>query len=79
MLPHLWEMIFQTARALDIQVFAATHSDECLRAASQAAQKNAYTADLRLFRLDLHEGETVATDYSANELASAIASDQEVR
>jgi predicted ATPase len=78
-LPFLWKMIFTTAKALGIQVFAATHSDECLHAASQVVQKNSFTTDLRLFRLDLHEGKTAVTDYSADELAVAIASDQEVR
>lgn len=78
-LPHLWKMIFTTAKALGIQVFTATHSDECLHAASQVVQQSSYTTDLRLFRLDLREGKTAVIDYSADELASAIASDQEVR
>ncbi len=78
-LPHLWKMIFETARTLNVQVFATTHSDECLHAASQVVQQNSYTTDLRLFRLDLNNGRTAVTNYSAHELAAAIASDQEVR
>lgn len=78
-LPSLWKMIFKTARALDIQVFAATHSDECLRAASQVAQSQANLKDLRLFRLDLRNRKTIVTDYTGSELATAISSEQEVR
>jgi ABC-type cobalamin/Fe3+-siderophores transport system ATPase subunit len=77
-LPSLWKMIFKTAQALDIQVFATTHSDECILAASQMAQTE-YENDLRLFRLDLVQDKTIVTDYSGQELAVAIASDQEVR
>lgn len=78
-LPALWKMIFKTAHMLDIQVFAATHSDECLRAASQVANLQSSPQDLRLFRLDLRNGKTFITNYCADELATAIASDQEVR
>jgi AAA15 family ATPase/GTPase len=78
-LPSLWKMIFNTAHALNIQVFAATHSDECLHAASQIAQSQTDQKDLRLFRLDLRNGETYVTDYTADELSAAIGSDQEVR
>lgn len=78
-LPSLWEMIFKTAQALNVQVFAATHSDECLQAASQVAQAQTHPEDLRLFRLNLRSGKTIVTDYSADELAAAIDTDQEVR
>ncbi|MHC1730412.1 MAG: ATP/GTP-binding protein [Bacteroidales bacterium] len=61
-LPALWEMIFQTAVRLNIQVFVATHSDECLRAVSQIAQTKSYADELRLFRLDLRNGRTVVTE-----------------
>ena len=78
-LPSLWKMIFETAARLDVQVFAATHSDECLRAASQMARLQDAANALRLFRLDLRNGITSVTDYTAEELAAAMASDQEVR
>jgi len=78
-LPSLWNMIFKIAIELDIQVFAATHNDECLYAASQIAQSQANQKELRLFRLDLRDGKTIVTDYTADELVAALASDQEVR
>ncbi len=78
-LPGLWKMIFETARRLDVQVFAATHSDECIQAASQTVQELNLSEDLRLYRLDRTEHETRVVDYSAKTLAAAIASEQEVR
>ena len=78
-LPGLWRMIFETTNRLDVQVFAATHNDECIRAASQIAQASTNQQQLRLFRLDLIKEETRVTDYDADVLAVAIASEQEVR
>lgn len=78
-LPGLWKMIFETARRLDVQIFVATHSDECLRAASETVENLGLPEDLRLYRLDVVKENTVVTDYSAAELAAAIASKQEVR
>ena len=78
-LTGLWRMLFETAKRLDVQVFAATHSDECIRAASETVQALNCQQDLRLFRLDLVKGRTSVTDYDADDLAAAIASEQEVR
>jgi len=38
--PDLWRLIFQIAHRLDIQVFATTHSWDCVEAFQQAAQEN---------------------------------------
>ena len=37
-LVRLWDLIARTARKLNVQVFAATHSDECIRAVNEAVQ-----------------------------------------
>ncbi len=78
-LPGLWKMIFETARRLDVQVFAATHSDECIQAASQTIQELKLLDDLRLYRLDRLESGTRVVDYSAKALAAAIETELEVR
>jgi len=78
-LTDLWRMIVQTARRLEVQVFAATHSDECIRALHEAVEALGYQEDLRLYRFDLTANGTRAVDYSADELSAAIASEQEVR
>lgn len=36
--PDLWRLVFETARRLNVQVFAATHSWDCIKAFQQAAQ-----------------------------------------
>lgn len=37
--PDIWQLIFQVARRLNIQVFATTHSWDCIEAFQQAMQK----------------------------------------
>lgn len=78
-LVNLWRLIFQMARQLNVQVFAATHSDECIRAVNEAAQTLGYAQDLKLYRFDLVKDGTRVVDYSANELNAAIETEQEVR
>lgn len=36
--PDLWRLVFETASRLNVQVFAATHSWDCIKAFQQAAQ-----------------------------------------
>ena len=36
----LWRFVFQAARRLDVQVFAATHSLDCLRGFAQAVDED---------------------------------------
>ena len=38
--PHVWRLIFETAERLDIQVFATTHSWDCIDGFQQAAAEN---------------------------------------
>jgi len=78
-LPGMWRMIAQTARRLNVQVFAATHSDECIRALHSAVSALDYQTDLQLYRFDMTQRDTRVTHYTADELAAAIESEQEVR
>jgi hypothetical protein len=38
--PDLWRLIFEAARRLNVQVFATTHSWDCIKAFQQAADEN---------------------------------------
>lgn len=78
-LVNLWRLLFQMARQLNVQVFAATHSDECIRAVNEAMHTLGYTQDLKLYRFDLAKEGTRVVDYNANELNAAIETEQEVR
>lgn len=50
-LPIVWKGLFAAARELDVQIFATTHSLECIRAADEAARAGG-NYDLALIRLD---------------------------
>ena len=78
-LTEVWRMILQTSHDLIVQVFATTHSDECLKAAYEAVDSLEYYDNLKLFRFDRTEDETKVVDYSTKQLLYAIASEQEVR
>jgi len=74
----VWKAIGVAARQLDVQVFATTHSYECITAAHEA-----FTAsgpyDLRLYRLDrINEGIQVAA-YDQDVLGYAAEMSHEVR
>jgi len=78
-LTNVWKMIFQTSRKLNIQVFVATHSDECIKAAYEAVESLECYDSLKLYRFDKMKDRTRVEDYTAKELSYAIASEQEVR
>jgi AAA15 family ATPase/GTPase len=49
-LPQVWKGVAEVAKRLEVQVFATTHSRECLAAAHEAfAARNEY--DLRVIQL----------------------------
>ena len=52
----LWRFIFRAARTLDIQLFATTHSLDCLRGFAEAAEEDE-EADVQVIRLEKVEGE----------------------
>ncbi len=72
----LWEMIFNVAEKLHIQVFATTHSDDCVRSFSAIARHQKGS----IIRLQERRGEIIATSYDdADELDYIATSDTEVR
>ncbi len=52
----LWKFIFRAASSLDVQVFATTHSLDCLRGFAEAAAEDE-EADAQVIRLEEVEGE----------------------
>ncbi len=79
MLPKVWQAIAWVAREMNTQVFATTHSRECLIAAHQAfSESDLY--DFRLFRLEFDpEGEIRAVAYDRELLEFVLEQDWEVR
>jgi hypothetical protein len=74
----IWKAIAVAARRSDTQVFATTHSWECIQAAHEAfLQSDNY--DFGLYRLDRINNEVKPVTYNQKTLATAIATDLEVR
>ena len=58
--PELWQFIFRVARRLNVQVFATTHSWDCIEAFQKAASTDKQ-AEGFLIRLESKLGDIVAT------------------
>lgn len=77
-LPVIWKGLFHAAAEADLQVFATTHSWECILAADEAARgQDRY--DLSLIRLDRVEGTVKATVMDDKTVAAARDLDWELR
>jgi AAA15 family ATPase/GTPase len=77
-LKEVWQAIAQTARQSDVQVFATTHSWECLRWAHEAfSESKEY--DLRVFRLDRADGSVSVASYDRERIESALFNAVEMR
>ena len=78
----VWKMVFELAAELDIQVFATTHSQDCINSFTQAAQKHPEEGvlfKLSRSRATSDEGKIIATVYSEEQLAFASETEMEVR
>jgi hypothetical protein len=77
-LPTVWEALGETARRLNVQVFATTHSYECIKSAHEAfSKRDSY--DFRLYRLEEVEGNIQAVAYDREALGIALEARLEVR
>jgi len=76
-LPDVWNLIFKTAKELNVQVFATTHSKDCVEAFAVASNES--PEDGELIRLERHGEKIVAKTISEERLAQAVNHDVEVR
>jgi ABC-type cobalamin/Fe3+-siderophores transport system ATPase subunit len=74
----VWRLIFETAHRLNVQVFATTHSSDCIKAFQQAADENK-EEDGILIRLENRKGKIVATEFDERRLGIATREEIEVR
>jgi hypothetical protein len=75
----MWKMVLTTARRRNLQVFATTHSIDCLTALKRiCAQDETAGNDVRVVRL-VKGGPTTGITFTAAELATAIEGEVEVR
>lgn len=76
--PDIWRLIFQVARRLNIQVFATTHSWDCIEAFQRAA-KEEHQEEGYLIRLEYIQGNIAATVFDESKLGIATREHIEVR
>ncbi len=76
--PDLWRLIFQVARRLNVQVFATTHSWDCIEGFQKAANADKQTEGL-LIRLESIKGDIVSTLFDERQQGIATREQIEVR
>ena len=76
--PDLWRFIFRLAQSLDVQVFATTHSWDCIEAFQRGAIEDHQEEGL-LIRLESKKGEIGVTLYGEREFTIATREHIEVR
>ncbi len=73
-----WSIVLEAAQKFNVQVFATTHSFDCVRAFAKAAIENE-KAEGTLVRLDNKDGQIRTVEYSEKHLEIAADQDIEVR
>jgi len=79
---EVWKMIFMLAKELDIQVFATTHSLDCIESFTKVALNspdNGVLFKMSQSKLTSDKGKIIATVYDEEALKTVTASDLEVR
>jgi AAA15 family ATPase/GTPase len=75
----MWRLVLKTSQDLDVQVFATTHSWDCIAAFKEALQELEDQSVAKLFRLDSKYGKLRAVEYDAEEIRIAVNQGVEVR
>lgn len=73
---QLWKVIFSLSEKLNIQVFATTHSEDCILGFENVLNNPNNNLEGKLIRLDNINGVIKQVEYNANELK--IATDQNI-
>ena len=76
-LPKVWDVVFRLSEKLNVQVFATTHSSDCVRGFESAWKEHIDAG--AFFRLDAKDGDVKATAYDCETLSDALEMDVEVR
>jgi hypothetical protein len=74
----MWKLIFGAARELDVQVFATTHSFDCIQSLAQVCVSETH-ADNRVTLQRMEPGKAKAVPYSEAEILQAAERNIEVR
>lgn len=79
LLNQFWSLVSKLASETNGQVFAVTHSRECIGAAVKGFQKENNLADLAYYRLEEGVNRVECVSYDGQELIDALSSDWEMR
>jgi hypothetical protein len=74
----VWRALIEAARAANVQIFATTHSQECM-ASAHAAAKECLQHDLSVYRLERADGDIRAVSLPYESLDTALEQGWEVR
>lgn len=75
----MWRLVLEVAQQLNVQVFATTHSWDCVSAFQEALAQSEDSSVGKLFRLSLRDENIRAVEYTADELTIAVRQSIEVR
>ena len=75
----VWNVIFRAADRFNTQIFATTHSYECIESAYRADERLEQEDYLQLFRMELDGNRPTAQKYDREALSGAMEKDIEVR
>ncbi|GAK53508.1 Gll3079 protein [Candidatus Moduliflexus flocculans] len=78
---QIWELIFDLATQLNVQVFATTHSNDTIEALERAASLKKYEENIKLIKLKSvpKTGRIKPVELDSRSLKSLIEQDIEVR
>lgn len=75
----IWKALFSWAQELNVQVFATTHSIECVKAFSDSLDTTLFGSEAKLFRIERKEEKFRAVEYTKELLAESLESNWEIR
>ncbi len=76
--PKIWQLVFRLAKRLNVQVFATTHSQDCVKAFSSVWQDDEDAATFHRLDRDARNGVKVTT-YDRSMLSDSVETEVEVR
>jgi AAA15 family ATPase/GTPase len=75
----MWSFVFSVAKQLNVQVFATTHSWDCIAAFAEACAQSEDNSSGKLFRLSRRDENIRVVEYTPDELSIAVRQSIEVR
>jgi len=76
-LRDFWKFLSKLSELFNVQIFATTHSYECIAAAHEAFSKD--SSDFKLYRLEKLDEEIVTKEFSNNDLETVFKAGFEIR